>query len=377
MRKRAFVLLLATLPAAAGAATTTEERLREVEAARAEAERQAAQFADQSRYIQDRALKAEARANALTAEIAEAESRLEAAQIRAATANNRLTVLRDDLAIKRAPLTRMLAALQRLARRPMLLLVMRPSSIRDFVRMRTMVAGLQPQIARATEDLRGDLNRSRRLAAAADKARADGERASRDLAERREELLAMGEEGMREAQSLADAANRAQREATLARGEARMIGDLVVSEREGRRTLAALAELPSPTLLTASTPQKTSAQSLPRLPVPGTVLAGFGERDAAGGRQKGITLAPAPGAPVVAPLAGKVAFAGPFRGYGTIVILRHAGGRTSLIAGLDRASVEIGREVRRGETLGNAPTADPRILYELRQGRRAIHPLRP
>lgn len=373
MALRLLMLGLVLLPAAAGA-VSSEDRLREVENARRAAEKQAARFSDQARLIQDRALKSEARAKALAAEVAEAESRLEAAQIRTQSASNRLAVLQDRLALRRAPLSRMLAALQRLARRPTLLMVMRPASIRDFVRTRAMVAGLQPQIAERTKGLRRELSEARDLALAAQAARAEGEAARKDLAERRAAFLAMSLESREKAQSLAEAATKASREATLRGAQARSIGALVASERQGERTLAALSALPQPTLLAAPA-GKAQPGSLPRVPVPGRIVAGFGERDAAGGRSKGLTIAPAPGATVVAPLAGTVAFAGPFRGYGTIVILRHKNDRISLIAGLEHAVVSVGREVRRGETLGNAPAESPRVMYELRRGKRAVHPL--
>ncbi|WP_144097090.1 murein hydrolase activator EnvC family protein [Croceicoccus sediminis] len=375
MRLRLAVLTLALLPAAAGAVTSTQDRLREVEAAREEAQRKAAEFADQARLIEDRGLKAEARARALAAEVAEAENRLEAAQLRAEASANRLAVLRDELAVKRAPLSRMMAGLQRLAQRPTLLLVMRPSSTRDFVRMRSMVAGMQPQIAAHTKELRGDLAEARDLAATARRAREEGERARADLAESRAELQAMGTRDRMTAEKLADAANEARREATLRGAQVRSIGALVAREERGERTLAALSALPVPTLLASSSAEVKTDPGAPRLPVRGEILAGFGERDAAGGRSNGLTIAPNGGAPVVAPLAGEVAFAGPFRGYGNVVILRNADGKLSLLAGLDRTVVKTGGKVRRGETVGSAPAQDPRILYELRQGRRAIHPL--
>lgn len=377
MHWRSLILLLALMPAAAGAVTANEDRLREVEVARAKAERQAAQFAQRARLVEDDALKAEAMARSLAAEIAEAEARVEAAALRAESASTRLAVLRDDLAISRAPLTRMMAALQRLARRPTLLLILRPASIRDFVRMRAMVSGLQPQIAARTAGLRKDLAEVGALDRAARTARADGEKARTDLAERRQELAASGAKGRVTAARLVERSARAMREATLRGAQAASIGRLVAEEQAGARTLAALSALPAPSLLAGRPAPASPNGRVPHVPVAGRLLAGFGERDAAGGRSLGLTIAPAAGAPVVAPQAGKVAFAGPFRGYGTVVILRHAGGRTTLLAGLAAATVEPGDDVRAGQVLGRATARDPKVLYELRQAGRAIHPLSP
>lgn len=374
MRPRSLVLAAALLSTSAGAATTSAGHLREVEAARLRAERQAALYADRARLVEDAALKAEARAGALNAKIAEAEARAEAARLRAETAGARLTTLRDDLAAGQRPLSRLMAALQRLARRPTILLVMRPSSIRDHVRMRAMVAGLQPQIAVRTAGLRRDLAEMRRLSAQAGRAAAEGRQARSDLERRRAELAKASVTGRVTARELVAKAGQAQGQATLRGAEAASIGRLVAQERAGARTLAALAALPAPTLLAGSgtIPLPTSAALLP---VRGKLLAGFGERTATGGRSTGLTIAPPPGAPIVAPLAGTVAFAAPFRSYGNVVILRHPGGRTSLLAGLAATGVTEGEKVRRGQVLGLAPRRDPAILFEMRRGRRPIHPL--
>lgn len=372
MRARTLALATALLATSAGAATTNADRLREVEGARAQAERQATLYADRARLIEDAALKAEARAGALTAQIAEAEARADAASLRAGAARARLATLRDDLAVGQRPLSRLMAALQRLARRPTILLVMRPSSIRDFVRLRAMVAGMQPQIAARTADLRSDLAEMRRLSAQAGRAAAEGRQARSDLDKRRAELAQMSETGRVTARELVAKAGRAQGQAALRGAEAASIGRLVAEERVGARTLAALAALPAPSLLAGQGRAPKASGAL--VPVRGRLLAGFGERNALGGRSTGLTIAPSPGEPVIAPLAGTVAFAAPYRGYGTIVILRHPGGRTSLLAGLATATVAEGETVRRGQLVGLAPRRDPAVLFEMRRGRRPVHP---
>ncbi len=69
------------------------------------------------------------------------------------------------------------------------------------------------------------------------------------------------------------------------------------------------------------------------------------------------------------PASGRVAFAGPFRGYGQILIIEHDGGWTTLIANLGSLGVTVGDEVRQGDPVGSAPnTPRPQITLELRQG---------
>ena len=97
------------------------------------------------------------------------------------------------------------------------------------------------------------------------------------------------------------------------------------------------------------------------LPVSGSVIAGFG------GASRGITLAPRGGALVVAPAAGRVAFAGRYEGYGRIVILEHDGGWTTLVTELAQVSPVVGDTLVQGAPLGVAGPGRPRLTIELRK----------
>ena len=71
-----------------------------------------------------------------------------------------------------------------------------------------------------------------------------------------------------------------------------------------------------------------------------------------------------------------MAFAGPYRGYGRIVIIEHPGGWTSLVTGLARADVMVGEELVLGAPLGIAAQVDPQVTLELRRGGEPVNPLR-
>jgi septal ring factor EnvC (AmiA/AmiB activator) len=71
-----------------------------------------------------------------------------------------------------------------------------------------------------------------------------------------------------------------------------------------------------------------------------------------------------------APAPGRVAFAGPFRSYGLVVILDHGGGWTSVITNLAALGVGTGQQVARGVPVGRAGGDSPQLTVELRyQGR--------
>jgi septal ring factor EnvC (AmiA/AmiB activator) len=110
------------------------------------------------------------------------------------------------------------------------------------------------------------------------------------------------------------------------------------------------------------------------LPVAGRTVTGFGVAGDSG-TSSGLTLAPRPGAQVVAPGAGRVAFAAPYRGYGRIVIIEHDGGWTSLVTGLARVDVRVGDRLVGGAPLGVAGQGRPTITLELRRDNDPVNPL--
>jgi septal ring factor EnvC (AmiA/AmiB activator) len=119
-----------------------------------------------------------------------------------------------------------------------------------------------------------------------------------------------------------------------------------------------------------------SPTSLPDflLPVTGRLISGFGDASR-GTVARGITLTVAPQAQVVAPSSGRIAFAGPFAGYGRIVIIDHPGGFTSLITGLAFLSAQVGDNVVAGSPLGAAGPGRAQITLELRKDGKPVNPL--
>ncbi len=96
----------------------------------------------------------------------------------------------------------------------------------------------------------------------------------------------------------------------------------------------------------------SQSHGLIRLPATGLLLSGFGSRTAEGTRSEGMTIATRPGAQVIAPFDGKVAYAGPFRRYGQLLILSVGEGYHVLLAGMDQIDATVGQSVLAGEPLG-------------------------
>ncbi len=115
-------------------------------------------------------------------------------------------------------------------------------------------------------------------------------------------------------------------------------------------------------------------------PVAGDLTEKYGEAastaQTGSSRARGITIKGRSGAQVVAPFDGIVAFAGPFRGYGQLLIIEHSEGYHTLLAGLGRIDSAVGQLVLAGEPVGVMENADTTSLYvELRRDGQPINPL--
>ncbi len=113
-------------------------------------------------------------------------------------------------------------------------------------------------------------------------------------------------------------------------------------------------------------------------PVNGKVIGDFGPTGH-GQRRDGIDIAARQGAPVLAAEAGIVAYAGEgIRGYGRLILLRHADGYITAYAHNAALLVEVGEVVERGQVIarvGSTGDATRSLLYfELRKGRTPIDP---
>ena len=312
---------------------------------------------------------------ALAARIQQAEAGVAAGEARIALIERERTVLRDRLAERQAPLVRLTAALQLMSRRPLALSVVRPGSLRDMVHLRAVLESMLPAVRRQTAGLRAGILRARQLQADVRGAQAGLRGEQGRLAERRRALT-----GIETRQRLASRAVRgdANREAdrALALGEqARDLTSLVGTLEQAGALRGQLAALPGPVLRPAQPGAAQVAEIGSRaspvagldyiLPLAGTIVTGFGEASSGGGlRSRGITIAARGGAQVVAPAAGRVAFAGRYKGFGQIAIIEHDGGWTTLVTDLAAVTPAVGDRVVQGAPLG---IAGPRVTIELRK----------
>lgn len=195
-----------------------------------------------------------------------------------------------------------------------------------------------------------------------------------------------------------EATDSEKRIAALAReaNDLRELLDSVIAERErqgeeeSKRMLREAPVLtppdgaaPTPDIVAARrptppTPARSFSKARGTLPFPaeGRLSQRYGEGTESEGLAKGIVITTRTAAQVVSPFDGVVAFAGPFRGYGQLLILEHSEGYHTLLAGMSRLDGAVGQRVLAGEPVGvMSPEGDPSLYVELRRDGQPINPL--
>jgi LysM repeat protein len=110
----------------------------------------------------------------------------------------------------------------------------------------------------------------------------------------------------------------------------------------------------------------------------GKIIEEFGMVDK-GQKNEGIAIAAPKGSNVLAADNGIVAYVGnKIKGFGNLVLLRHAGGYLTAYAHNDSITVAPSDYVKRGQVIakvGNTGTIDtPQLFFQLRKGRTALNP---
>jgi murein DD-endopeptidase MepM/ murein hydrolase activator NlpD len=115
-----------------------------------------------------------------------------------------------------------------------------------------------------------------------------------------------------------------------------------------------------------------------RWPVRGRVIAAFGPKPN-GLQNDGINLAVPEGTPIKAAEDGVVAYAGnELKGYGNLVLVRHANGFVTAYANASDILVKRGEAVKRGQVIAHSGqtgnVTSPQLHFEIRKGATPVDP---
>ena len=314
-----------------------------------------------------------------TAKIHAAEARVDEIGGRLATMAGSEDAIQKSLESRRAVIAEVLASLQRLGRKPPPAILVKPADILSTIRTAIMLGAVVPELRVEAETLAADLTDLGNLRAAMTTERASltGELTGlnaettrlQGLVEARQKALAEAQDSLdaagRRAASLAqqtttlkDLISRMEASDALARKAADAARDTALAQQKAAEadadSIQAKVEagpFRDPARLAPAVPF-AATKGLLSLPLPGRVVKSFGQDDGYGGTEKGLSLAARPGAVVAAPADGWVAFSGPYRTYGQVLILNVGSGYYTVLAGMDHVDVAIGQFVLAGEPVG-------------------------
>ncbi|GJD81095.1 murein hydrolase activator EnvC family protein [Methylobacterium gregans] len=301
------------------------------------------------------------------------EDRMNRLEERLRTLGDSETAIRRSLDARRGVIAEILAALQRMGRRPPPAVLVNPEDMLRVIRTSMLLGAVVPELRGEVDTLAGDLTELVRLRGLI---ASDKQALQNDLtgwARERQRLDALvGARRTRQAELESSVASERVRAAELG-NQARSLKDLLdrvesevvaarraadaakaAEEREARATQErfAAAGFRDPARLAPKVKFAEARGDIPR-PVTGRLVRGFNQPDGNGGVTRGISLSTRAKAVVSSPADGWVAFAGPFRSYGRLLIINAGDGYYLLLAGMDQISVEVGQFVLAGEPVGS------------------------
>lgn len=297
------------------------------------------------------------------------EAKLGEVEKRLALLQSSEAAIRRSLEGRRSLIGEVLAALQRIGRRPPPAVLVRPEDILEAVRASMLLGAVVPDLRQEVEILATDLGELVRLRNGIAEEKANIGKEMEQLAAERQRLAsliearrereaaaardveaqkALGDQLAGQARSMRDFVEKIEKEISVTNKAADAARQAIEQEtREQRERMTALA-FKDPARL-APKIAFADARGLLSLPVAGSRLRGFGDPDGAGGTTRGISLETRAGALVSAPSDGWVVYAGPFRSFGQLLILNAGGGYYVLLAGMQRIDVALNQFVLAGE----------------------------
>lgn len=296
--------------------------------------------------------------------------------------------LETELNKDKAALSNLVLALKRVRNVPPEALIARPGSPLKTAQSALLLNSILPSLYSRADSVRANLetlntltlsledDRTRALIAAK-KLESNHKKLSTLMASRRNLYVQTTKDHKKQQAEL----KRISKQATNLRDLVKRIENKQIKEEKARKRQAQQASLSGSSHSYKRTPVPRAGAA--QLPTSGFIKTGYGRADDIGAVSKGIKIRSRAKSLVVAPMGGVVDYAGKFKGYGNIVILRHEKSYHSLIAGLDKIDTIVGRAVSAGEPIGKMPAQSsngasdndqPVLYYELRYKGKPINP---
>ncbi len=284
------------------------------------------------------------------------------------------------LEIRRDELLKLLSALERLSARPAVFTFLQPEEALKTARSASLMGNLVPTIDARAAALRTELGVLADIQNKLSAERFSLKNTLAKLTQHQLNLASLLERRKAEAASARTDAERASRElAGFARKAAslRELIDKLEQQAAKRAQMAPVHVTPRRDERSIAPIGKPMGEMKGLLPYPaiGPIVGRYGAKEGAG-HARGIKIKARTGAQIVSPYDGQIVFAGPFRGYGQLLIISHGNGYHSLLAGLAELNSIVGQWVLTGEPVGTMATNESQteLYVELRHKGDTVDP---
>jgi len=318
----------------------------------------------------------------------------------------------QNLSKRNADLAVMLSALINLSRQPEGTLMGNPSGLVNSLRASSLLQSILPKLKKEADQLSIQLDTLASLRAQYDAERkefsslreqrtAEQEKLDQLLNEKRAAQKKISTASLAEQQRLQKltanvrdtetlmlrleedkarqkAAEEARLQREIAEKEKQALAEQKAAEKQKSQNEIKIGPIVSPKLASIGPARHfTEAKGLLPLPVGGRIVSKYDESDQAGNK-KGIVIETRPEAAVISPFDGQIAFAGPFRHYGLLLIIDHGDGYHTLLSGMGSIDGTVGQLLLAGEPVGQMKKSskeNPKLYMELRNNGAPIDPV--
>jgi septal ring factor EnvC (AmiA/AmiB activator) len=297
--------------------------------------------------------------------------------------------LKNKLSHRDTQMVNVLASLQSLALNPTEVIMAQPTPPIDTLRSAILLKSAVPKLEDAVGTIKKNLSVYQTLRVTIKTKHDQVEKESKKLAEQHKEMEELFAQKAELKDQLDERKKSSAKKLRQLASKAKDLKDLISKLDDGKsyRGMSSYDEPKPKSLLGNSKPKKLSflgdasssfADARGKLPYPvqGKVIVKYGDMTRSGTHSKGITLRSRSGAQVISPYDGIVLFAGPFKGYGKILIIKHDDNYHTLLAGLTDIDGQVGQSLLAGEPVGRMSTENnPSLYIELRKSGQPINPL--
>lgn len=388
------------------AATVSKEELQQME-------QKVQQQALEHKKLQAQATQINLELTEVSREMVNAAKKIQNSEERLSAMERQLETLKSDLAEAESGFTqeddnliKTLSALQNLALKPTEALFVQPLTPVEIIRSAMLLRETVPYLQENAERIRKELEAISRKKALVEKQFAQISKQKEILEKEHERMRALVRKKSKIRNQVEIKSERAKRNVDKLASQAQDLRDLLTKleqqrlekqrkEEQRRREEARKAEEArrlaeknneekqsadlnkfKPTVITGNRSSFKQAKGTLPLPARGQIVTSYGEQKVKGVSSKGIIIKTRDNAQVISPFDGTVIFAGPFRGYGNLIIIEHGEGYLSLLAGLNTIDVELGQMLLAGEPVGQMPDdGDTKLYVELRKDNHPIDPM--